>query len=169
MTMFDVGIVSRLAFGNVDFPGTQGELILFADGTVQMVPAEATVAEFESFTGGIQEKAVAWGSSLIVGLGAVGGLLWLRGKRGAAWGAFGASGIAGILSGAARRQAGQINRSLLNRHLLGGTASVQPSRSGGLIFSVREPNLPRWSVTLGPSDFDPDEVSAFLQMASRVV
>jgi hypothetical protein len=167
MTMFDADIISRLAFGNVDSPGTQGELILFADGTVQMVPAAATVAEFEAFTGSIQEKAVAWGSSLIVGLGAVGGLLWLRGKRGAAWGAFGASGIAGILSGAARRQAGQINRSLLNRHLLGGTASVQPSRSGGLIFSVREPNLPPWSVTLGPGDFDADEAAAFLQTASR--
>jgi hypothetical protein len=160
----DAAVVARLPFGDPNSPATRGELFLFSDGTVQMIPAAETVAEFEAFTGGIQNKAVAWGSSLIVGLGAIGGLLWLKGKRGVAWGAFGASGVAGILSGAARRQAGQINRSLLSRHRVGETASVQPSRSGGLIFSVREPNMPSWSVTLGPGDFDPGEAAAFLRL-----
>jgi hypothetical protein len=167
MSLFDADIVARLPFGDGDSVGTQGELFLFSDGTVQMVPSAATVTEFEAFTGSIQEKAVAWGSSLIVGLGAVGAILWLRGKRGVAWGALGASGIAGILSGMARRQAGQINQSLLTRHRLGHTAAVQASRSGGLIFSVREPNLPPWSVTLGPGEFDSSEAAAFLQAASR--
>ncbi|MES2460607.1 MAG: hypothetical protein V4671_08475 [Armatimonadota bacterium] len=163
MTLFDEAVLARLPFGSPDAPGTQGQLLLFADGTLQMVPSYETVAEFESFTGGIREKAVAWGSSLIVGLGAVGGLLWLKGKRGAAWGAFGASGIAGILSGAARRQAGEINHSLLARHRIGETASVRSSRTGGIIFSVREPNLPPWSVTLGPGDFDPADAAEFLR------
>ena len=168
MTMFDTEIVSRLHFGNPEVPGTQGELILFADGTMQMVPSAETVSEFHGFTGSIQEKAVAWGSSLIVGLGAVGGLFWLRGRRGMAWAAFGASAISGVLSGVARRQAGQINLSLLNRHRLGETASIQPSRSGGIIFSVCEPNLPPWSVTLGLSDFDPVAAKEFMRAAGAV-
>ncbi len=168
MTLFNTEVISRLHFGNPESPGTKGQLILFADGAIQMVPSAETVSEFYGFTGSIQEKAVAWGSSLIVGLGAIGGLLWLRGRRGAAWGAFGASAVSGILSGAARRQAGQINQSLLNRHCLGETASIQPSRSGGIIFSVREPNLPPWSVTLGPGDFDPAAAKQFMQAAGTV-
>ena len=163
MTLFDTdGVIARLPFGDPCSPATQGELLLFGDRTVQMVPSPETIAEFEAFTGGIQEKAVSWGSSLIVGLAAVGSLLWLRGKRGAAWGAFGASGIAGALSGAARRQSGQINRSLLRRHRLGETASVQRSQWGSLVFSVREPNLPPWSVTLRPGDFESDAAEPFL-------
>jgi hypothetical protein len=163
MTLQDAAVVSRLPFGIPDSPSTQGELVLFSDATVQMVPAAAQVAEFEAFTGGIEEKAVAWGSSLIVGLGTVGALLWMRNKRGAAWAALGASGLAGVLSGMARRQAGQINRSLLGRHRLGETATVRSSRTGGLIFSVREPNLPPWSITLGPDDFESAAGAEFLR------
>ena len=163
MTLLDAGVVTaRLPFGDPDSPATQGELLLFGDRTVQMVPSPETVAEFEAFTGGIQEKSVSWGSSLIVGLVAIGVLLWLRGKRAAAWGAFGASGIAGVVSGIARRQIGQINQSLVRRHRLGETAIVYLSREDGLVFSVQEPNLPPWSITLEPDDFDSDVAEPFL-------
>lgn len=163
MTLFDAVIIARLPFGDPDFPAAHGELVLFSDATVRMVPAASQIAEFEAFTGGIEGKAVAWGSSLIVGLGAIGALLWMRNKRGGAWAALAASGIAGVVSGMARGQAGQVNQSLLGRHRLGETATVRASRTGGLIFSVREPNLPPWSITLGPDDFDSNAGSAFLR------
>ncbi len=165
MTLFDTDVIAaHLPFGDPDSPATQGELLLFGDRTIQMVPSPATVAEFEAFTGSIQEKSVSWGSSLIVGLAAVGVLLWLQGKRGAAWGAFGASGIAGALSGTARHQIGQINQSLLKRHRLGETATIHLSRGGGLVFSVHEPNLSPWLVTLGPGDFDAASAEPFLRV-----
>jgi uncharacterized membrane protein len=162
VTLLDAAIAARLPFGNIDYPATQGELLLFADGTVQMLPSMATIAEFEAFTGTTKHQIVAWGSSLIVGFAAVGCLLWLRGKRGVAWSALGASGVVGILSGAAQRQTGQITRSLLGRHRLGETASVQASRSGGITFTVREPNQPPWSITLAPEEMDSKAAETFL-------
>ncbi|MBC8104132.1 MAG: hypothetical protein H7Z41_16280 [Cytophagales bacterium] len=159
-------VIARLPFGSPDLLESQGELRLFSDHTVQMAPSAATLTEFETFADGIQQKAVAWGSSLIVGLAAMGGILWLRGKRGGAWGAFGVSGAAGILSGIARRQAGQVTRSLIARHLLGKTATVTRSRSGGLTFLVQGAGLPPWSITLGPDDFEEAQAEAFLRAAT---
>lgn len=155
-------VIATLAFGVPELPASEGMLALFADGAVQLWPSDATRAEFDAFTGGVSNQAVAWGASLLVGFAALGGLLWMKRQRGAAWGLFGLSGLSGVAGAFVRAEAERVGASLTARHWLGRTATVTQTRSGGISYAIHEPGMPPWSVTLSPDEFDREQGRTFL-------
>ena len=82
-----------------------GELILFDDGTVQLLPSDRLRDILMDVSEQVSSGAVKWGASLVVGLAAAGAALMWRGKRSGGFAVFAAAAAAGLGAFALRRNA----------------------------------------------------------------
>jgi len=138
-------------------------LALFADASVRLVPSAQTRTEFAAYTEGLDQRAIAWGATTLVGLAALGSLLWYRQRRQGAWALFSMAGLAGVAGAWVRKDADKLLDSLTSRHILGKTATISRTRTGAITYQVRQPGLPPWVVTLAADEFDPEQGDTFLQ------
>jgi hypothetical protein len=161
-------VIATLPFGLPEEPASEGLLALYDDGTIRLMPSDATRGEFEAFAGSLGNQSLAWGASLLVGLAGVGTALWFRNRRGPAWAAFTLSGLAGIGAAYLRREATTVADALTAPHALGERACLVRSRSGGIALQVREPGVPPWAVRLSADEFDEDAATTFLGAAAAI-
>jgi hypothetical protein len=148
------GIVARLPFAG-------GELLLRADRTLQVVPTEALRERHRQFAAGADETALKWGTSLVVGLAAVGAAAYTKGWRPIGWAFFGLSGLTGIFGRQIRRAAQDWITTAFAPHPLE-KAHLTAEADGALqVQIVGSPTSPPWTLRLEPGEYDLEAAAPF--------
>jgi hypothetical protein len=163
----EIAVVSSMQFAERDNPTAGGELALRADHRVQFVPSPALRKDLDRLVDAVDSVSLKWGTSLIVGLAAVGAGLFLRGRRGAAYGLFGASAVTGAAAYAARGYAHTLAPWLLSPLPLDQVRIARHAASGGIRVVLDAGGLRKMVALISPSDFDPVEGDNFLRAISR--
>ena len=147
--------------------GEYGDLVLFADGTVQVFPSAALRVRLEAAARGAEQGLLAWGSSLLMALAAGGAVLYLRGRPGGSAVFFLASGATGVLGGLARKQALGAPVALTARHPAH-RVTLMTDEPGSFGWKIAGGPFPPCTMGLRAGEFDEAEAEAFAVAFRRV-
>jgi hypothetical protein len=152
----DAGILARLPFAG-------GELLLCADRTLQVVPTDALRQQHRAFAQTTDDKALKWGTSLVVGLAAAGTAAYMRGWRPVGWAFFGLSGLSGVLGRNVRRAAQNWETIAFEPHPLD-KVMLSPEPDSALRLELAgSTDAPPWTLRLEPGEFDAAAANRFLR------
>jgi hypothetical protein len=154
-------VVEDISLVVAHLPFAGGELLLRSDRTLQVVPTEALRERHRQFAEAADETALKWGTSLVVGLAAVGAAAYTHGWRPVGWAFFGLSGLSGLFGRSIRRAAQDWNTAAFAPHPLA-KALLTTEADGALqVVIAGSPNTPPWTLRLEPGEFDPSAATVF--------
>ena len=157
-----VGVRAVLPFHHPEKSSLTGQIVLRDDGMLQLVPSPALRRDWERTASRIDQGALKWGTSLVVGLAAVGTALFWRRQRGPAYAVFAASGLSGAGAFAAR----YLVRSLDSFVLLPvprEQVRITPDLSGGLRILIDGGGVKKFLIPMTANQFDPGKADAFIK------
>lgn len=135
-------LLARLHFGDDGIGGRGGEVRLFADRSAQIVLSPALRGETLAGLRRTDEKALFWGASLTIGLGALGALLHFNHRDKWAWPTFALAGAGGVGCGVMRWQVARLSRDLTARHPLSDLRIHRSNVTGELVYGSRRGSGP---------------------------
>jgi hypothetical protein len=162
-----VPVIATLTFTDPRDPEAAGQIALRGDRLLQFVPSPALSSQLDKFVDLAQDAGLKWGTSLVVGLAALGTAAFWKGRRGAAYGLFAAAGLMGVGAFTGRRYARALEAWLLEPMPLEQVRIADDPATGGLRVILNGGGLRRLILQIGPKEFDRSEAEAFMTALYR--
>lgn len=160
-------VIASLHFSDPGDTVGGGQIVLGADNQLRLVPSSALRRSLEALSHGVAENSLKWGTSLVVGMAALGAGLFLRGKRGRAFGLFAVSGLSGAGAYALRSYARSLEPWLLGPLPLASVQITNDTADRAIRIVLNGGGLKKLVVSIGMNEYDPEEADTFLLALSR--
>lgn len=157
-----VGVVATFPFADANDASSSGEIVLRDDGRIQFVPSAALRKGLDKVVDRVDTGGLKWGTTLVVGLAALGAGLFRRGSRSAAYTVFAASGLTGVGAFAARRYVRSLEDWLLSPLPLDQVQITPDVASGGIRVYLNGGGMRKLVAVISPTDFNRADADAFL-------
>nr|CAA9285131.1 hypothetical protein AVDCRST_MAG63-3932 [uncultured Armatimonadetes bacterium] len=157
---------AQMQFASRQNPDENGEIVLWDDETVQIVPSATLREKICLLSGDAETASVKWGVSLLMGLAAVGGLLFWRGRRPAGYALFGTAAVTGVGAALVRRGARALPGTLLEPHPVA-AVTLLPEAAGALNVQMNGDWPGKLALKFEDGDYDPGEALAFQALVDQ--
>ena len=158
---------AQMQFASRENPDENGEIVLWDDNTVQIVPSATLREKICLLSGDAETASVKWGVSLLMGLAAGGGLLFWRGSRPAGYALFGTAVATGVGAALVRRGARALPRTLLEPHPVT-AVNLLPDAAGALSIQMNGDWPGKLALKFEDGDYDPGEAHTFQTLVDQV-
>jgi hypothetical protein len=149
---------------------TGSEFVLWEDTTAQFVLSAEQQGKLMGFFAAADDQTLKWGTTLIVGLAAVGGTLVYRGRRVGGYAFLGASGVTGVGANVLRRFLRRFQATFAEPFPADELTVQTEPETGALTLTRRLPGARHGSYTvkLQLGEFDAAEADAFITALAKV-
>ncbi len=156
----------RLAFASPNDLEKGGEIVLLGDNTLFFVPSDKLLHEMDALESRAGELSLKWGTSLVVGLTAIGAALFVKDRKAWAGTLFGLAGASGAIAYGAKNYAHRLAHFLHTPQKLADVrVSLEPS--GDLSFATTAKGLQKITVAISADEFDASDADAFVRAVSQ--